>query len=77
MIALLPTNAPATIEIGRGGIVVTPNTRNSDIPSIARGHLTELFLEIRSAIPRTSDKLSKYHLQDEAQRIGLALNPKS
>ncbi|GAC1381533.1 MAG: hypothetical protein NVSMB45_06510 [Ginsengibacter sp.] len=77
MIALLPTTAPATIEIGRGGIVVTPNTRNSDIPSIARGHLTELFLEIRSAIPRTSDKLSKYHLQDEAQRIGLALNPKS
>lgn len=74
LISLLPTPAaPPT-----GGIVLSlgPNTRNSDIPSIARGHLMDLQAQIRAAISRTRDQLSRYHLMDEVQRINLALNPK-
>ena len=75
MIALLPANAAPLPSAF--GFSIAPNTRNSDIPSIARGHLNELLADIKSAIPRTNDKLTRYHLQDEAQRINLALNPKS
>ena len=73
MIGMLPS-APAPAPGPFGPQV---NTRDSDLPSIARGHLNELLAEIRSAITKTNDKLSKYHLQDEASRINLALNPKS
>ncbi len=53
-----------------------PNTRNTDLPSIARGHLTELLADIRAASRRTNDKLSRYHYMDLAQRIDQALNPR-
>jgi hypothetical protein len=69
LIALLPT-ATAGTQVSFG-----PNSRNSDIPSIARGHLTDLLAQIRSAAGRTTDKVSRYHLQDEAQRITAALYP--
>ncbi len=77
MIALLPTDAPTTP--GASAIAVfslVPNVRNTDIPSIARGHLTELLAEVRGAINRTNDRLSKYHLMDIAQRIDHTLNPR-
>lgn len=50
--------------------------KNSDVPSLTRGHLSELLRDIRAAIPRAKDKMTRYHLQDEAQRIEMALNPK-
>jgi len=49
--------------------------RNTDIPSIARANLITLKNQISAAIPGTSDKLTKYHLQDVLERIKLALNP--
>lgn len=49
--------------------------KETDLPSIARAHLEGLRRQVQSAIPRTSDKLSKYHLQDLSQRISLALEP--
>ncbi len=52
------------------------NVKNTDIPSIVRAHLTTLRNEILAAIPGTIDKLSKYHLQDVAERIKRALDPK-
>ncbi|MBS1730646.1 MAG: zinc-dependent metalloprotease [Bacteroidetes bacterium] len=52
------------------------NVKNTDVSSIVRAHLSSLRSEIVSAIPGTSDKLSKYHLQDLAQRIKVALDPK-
>ena len=73
IIALLPSNATST---GGSPFSFGPNTRNSDIPSIARGHLNELLADIKRAIPKSNDRLTRYHLQDEAQRINLALNPK-
>jgi hypothetical protein len=53
-----------------------PNTRNTDLPSIARGHLTELLADIRSASRRTGDKLTKYHLMDLEKRVDQVLNPR-
>lgn len=50
--------------------------KKTDLPSIARGHLELLKSEIKLAIPVTTDKLSKYHLQDLLQRIENALDPK-
>lgn len=75
MIALLPTPPPSTPA---GGLVISfgPNTRNTDVPSLARGHLTELLSQIRSAIGRTSDTMTRYHLRDLEKRIDLALNPR-
>jgi hypothetical protein len=52
------------------------NVKNTDIPSIVRAQLTELRTEILAAIPAETDKLSKYHLQDVAERIKRALDPK-
>ncbi|HEY8735035.1 MAG TPA: zinc-dependent metalloprotease, partial [Puia sp.] len=50
--------------------------KNTDIPSIARGHLTVLRNRILASAGASGDKLSKYHLQDVAERIRQALNPK-
>jgi len=47
----------------------------TDVSSIARGHLMSLQSSIKIAIPATADVLSKYHLQDLAERIKIALNP--
>jgi hypothetical protein len=50
--------------------------KNTDIPSIARAHLTVLRNRISASVSLKSDKLSKYHLQDLEERIKQALNPK-
>ena len=50
--------------------------KNTDIPSIARGHLTTLRIRILNASLHSTDLESKYHLQDVAERIKQALNPK-
>lgn len=48
----------------------------TDIPSIARGQLTELKSQIKAALITTSDRLSKFHLQDLLAKISSALDPK-
>lgn len=48
----------------------------SDIRSAAKGQLRTLRSEIRSAIPRMSDTMSKYHLQDVNDRIEMILDPR-
>ncbi|MDJ1504135.1 zinc-dependent metalloprotease [Xanthocytophaga agilis] len=54
----------------------TPDVKKSDIISMARGGLTELRTQIKAAIPGTTDKMSRYHLQDVLTRIDRALDPK-
>lgn len=54
----------------------TPDVRKSDIISMARGSLTELRTQIKAALPGTSDKMSRYHLQDVLTRIDRTLDPK-
>ncbi len=67
----LPAGLPRGILILYGADI-----KNTDIPSIARGHLTALRNRISASVISSPDKLSKYHLQDVAARIAQALNPK-
>jgi hypothetical protein len=43
---------------------------------VAKAHLSQLRAEILSALPAYKDNMSRYHLQDLADRIKNALNPK-
>lgn len=52
------------------------DARDSDVISLARAHLTALRSEITAALPATTDKLSRYHLQDVLVRINQGLDPK-
>ncbi len=47
----------------------------TDQPSVARGHLEALRRQIQAAIPRTTDRLSRFHLEDLNRRVSLALDP--
>jgi hypothetical protein len=52
------------------------NASQSDIRPMARGELKTLQRQITAAIPRTSDRLSKLHLEDALERINKILDPK-
>lgn len=49
---------------------------DTDIPSIARGQLNELKNQLKSAAASSSDRLTKFHLNDLVARIENAMNPK-
>ena len=51
------------------------NVAQSDIRPVVRGELKTLERQIRSAINRTGDTMTRYHLQDALERIDLILNP--
>lgn len=76
LITIMNPVAAAPMTIGGFTISFGPNTKSTDLPSIARAELTSLRSQILAAIPVTGDKLNKYHLQDVAERIRQALNPK-
>lgn len=48
---------------------------DTDLPSIARGHLIELRSQLKAANALTVDRLSKFHIADLVARIDKALNP--
>ena len=52
------------------------NTSQSDIRSIARAELNTLRRNAANAVGRTSDPMSRYHLQDVVERIDMILEPK-
>jgi len=52
------------------------NTSQSDLRSIARAELNTLRNASLNAAGRTSDRMSKYHLQDIAKRIEMILEPR-
>lgn len=52
------------------------NVSQSDIRAISRAELNTLKRSVRSAIGRTGDALSRYHLQDLMERIDLILDPR-
>ncbi len=66
------TTAPAT----NGNSASNFNVKNTDVISVARGKLTALKKDIDTALPATSDKMTKYHLEDISYRIKKALDPK-
>jgi hypothetical protein len=71
LITLITPPAP-----GASMLVTSGSTRNTDVVSVARAQLVELKGQIAAAIPGTTDKMSKYHLQDISERIKKALDPK-
>ena len=52
------------------------NVEQSDIRPVVRGQLSKLRNEIKAAIPKTSNTMSKYHLRDAVVRIDNILDPK-
>ena len=52
------------------------NIKNTDVISVAKGELKSLQTEVATAINSNSDKISKYHLKDLADRIKKGLDPK-
>ncbi|RAI84794.1 zinc-dependent metalloprotease [Algoriphagus yeomjeoni] len=52
------------------------NASQSDIRPMARGELKILQRDIKSAIVRTSDRMSKLHLEDALERVNTILDPK-
>lgn len=80
-IGLLSPKDPATISYvppgqGYGFVTRRVDLKTTDLPSITRGHLEALLSEIRAAISAAPDKLSRYHLEDVANRIDTAVHPK-
>jgi len=51
------------------------NASQSDIRPMARGELKTLQSSVRTAIPRTADRMSKLHLEDALERINMILDP--
>lgn len=75
-----PSPAGGTILIigGRSSAALgNSNAAGTDASSLARAQLISLRSEINAALPGISDKMSKYHLQDMADRIKKALDPKN
>ncbi len=67
-------NVPAAFRAFVGPQI---NAAQSDVRPMARGELKTLQSQIRSAIPRTSDRLSKLHLEDALARIEKILDGES
>ncbi len=53
------------------------NISKSDIRPLVRAELVNLREQIRNGINRTTDRMSRYHLQDALERIDLILDPNS
>ena len=51
------------------------NTSQSDIRSIARAELNIIKRNVRNAIGRSTDTMTRYHLQDVIERIDMILDP--
>ncbi|WP_233494488.1 zinc-dependent metalloprotease [Mesonia sp. K7] len=52
------------------------NVEQSDIRPVVRAELNQLKTDAQRAIGRTSDRMSKFHLQDLVKRIELILDPR-
>ena len=78
---LLSPKDPATLSYvppgqARGFTTRRIDLKTTDLPSIARGQMEALLSEIKAAISSAPDKMSRYHLEDVANRIDSALHPK-
>jgi hypothetical protein len=76
---LKPPAAPQSSSSALGallGMAGSANIKKSDIISVLRAHLATLKTEINAAKAIAPDTMSRYHLQDCAQRIDEILNPR-
>ncbi|MCF2504061.1 zinc-dependent metalloprotease [Dyadobacter sp. CY107] len=67
-------SVPVGVTYGYSTRVV--ELEKTDLPSVARAHLETLKAALQPAIAKSTDKITKYHLQDVLQRIKMALDPK-
>ncbi len=63
-------------NIRRFVIRTNVNASQSDIRAIVRAELKTVLRDARNAITRTSDRMSRYHLQDIVERINAILEPR-
>ncbi len=70
------TQAPMPAEFKQFINRTDVDVSQSDIRSVARAELNELKKLCKAAIAKTTDKLSKYHLEDAIARIDVILDPK-
>ncbi|SFU10682.1 protein of unknown function [Algoriphagus locisalis] len=73
---LMTTDGPTIPASFRRYVGPQINASQSDIRPMARGELKILQRDIRSAIARTSDRMSKLHLEDALERVTTILDPK-
>lgn len=72
---LLTGNEPQIPAQFRNRVGPQINASQSDIRPMARGELRTLQRQITAAIPRSSDRVSKLHLEDALERIKKILEP--
>jgi hypothetical protein len=76
MISLLGSSG-STLSISMSGAISSgPDPKKTDVSSVVRAHLSSLRAEVANASAAMPDAMSKYHLQDVAERIKRALDPK-
>ena len=73
---LMTTDGPNVPAAARRFFGTQINASQSDIRPMARGELKILQRDIKSAISRTSDRMSKLHLEDALERVNAILDPK-
>ncbi|SFB51542.1 zinc-dependent metalloprotease [Algoriphagus aquimarinus] len=73
---LMTTDGPNVPAAARRFYGTQINASQSDIRPMARGELKILQRDIKSAISRTSDRMSKLHLEDALERVNAILDPK-
>jgi len=76
LIDLAYPTVQAPVMIAPGFTISIPTYKNTDIASMAKGQLKAIQAEVNAAAATTIDRLTKYHLQDVAERIKKALDPK-
>ena len=76
MISLVNPVAPMSINLPGLTLSFGPDIKKTDISSVARANLTQLRSELLTASSAYADNMSRYHLQDLAERIRQALNPR-
>jgi uncharacterized protein DUF4953/uncharacterized protein DUF5117/uncharacterized protein DUF5118 len=76
--SLISIISPPSHASGGPGLILFfgPNTRDTDIPSIGKAELASLRSRILINLPAITDRMTRYHLQDLADRIRKALDPK-
>jgi hypothetical protein len=71
-----PTAAPAPANLPPGVTIIGGAPAPGDARALARGELKELDADLRLAIPKCSDRLTRLHLEDMRNEIAKILDPK-
>jgi hypothetical protein len=73
---LKPSSSPAAPAAFAQFFGPSSDMRKNDIMSTVRAYMLQLRTEVRAALPATTDKMTRYHLQDVLARLDQALDPK-